>query len=136
MWHHLDAVGINPLPVQRPIPVWLGGRSEAAFQRIARVADGWMPQFRPDEQGVQIVEHVRELTRQAGRDPRQLGMESRVSLGQGEAAQLRADLERWRELDADYVSINTMGVGLSGRQHIEAIRRAYDELGIADFNRA
>ena len=23
-WHHLDRVGINPLPVQQPIPLWIG----------------------------------------------------------------------------------------------------------------
>lgn len=135
-WHHLDGVGINPLPVQRPIPVWLGGRSEAAYQRIAQLADGWLPQFRPDAQGVEIVEHVRELTRRAGRDPRRLGMESRLSLGQTPPSEQRAELERWQELGADYVSINTMGMGLRGGQHVEAIARAYEELGLADFNGA
>ncbi|HET7036415.1 MAG TPA: LLM class F420-dependent oxidoreductase [Thermomicrobiaceae bacterium] len=134
-WHHLPGVGINPLPVQRPIPVWLGGRSEPAYQRIARIADGWMPQFRPDAQGVAIVEHVRELTRAAGRDPSQLGMESRLSLAQMPREQWRADLERWRELGADYLSINTMGLGLSPREHIATVERVYQELGVAEFNR-
>ena len=28
-WHHIDAAGINPMPVQQPIPVWFGGASDA-----------------------------------------------------------------------------------------------------------
>ena len=134
-YHTLDAVGLNPLPVQRPIPVWLGGRSEAAYQRIARLADGWMPQFRPDAQGVQIVEHVRELTREAGRDPSRLGMESRLSLGQVPRDQWRAELEQWRQLGADYLSINTMGMGLSAREHIATVEQVYQEVGAGDFNK-
>ncbi|MBX6343201.1 MAG: LLM class F420-dependent oxidoreductase, partial [Thermomicrobiaceae bacterium] len=80
-WHTLPGVGINPLPVQRPIPIWLGGRSDAAYRRIARIADGWMPQFPPEPEGVAIVETVRRYTREAGRDPDALGMEARLTLG-------------------------------------------------------
>jgi len=39
--------GNHPLPVQRPIPIWMGGESEVVVRRAARVADGWMPHFRP-----------------------------------------------------------------------------------------
>ena len=51
-WHRVTAAGINPLPVQRPIPLWFGsGPTDAALQRIARLGDGWFPQFRPDDEG-------------------------------------------------------------------------------------
>jgi alkanesulfonate monooxygenase SsuD/methylene tetrahydromethanopterin reductase-like flavin-dependent oxidoreductase (luciferase family) len=39
-WHHIDEVGIRPLPVQRPIPLWLGGHAEASLRRVARLGDG------------------------------------------------------------------------------------------------
>src|SRR6266852_9674563 len=32
-WHRVPDAGINPLPVQRPIPVWMGGESEAVLRR-------------------------------------------------------------------------------------------------------
>lgn len=47
-WHRIDRAGINPRPA-RPIPIWLGGMSEAAMRRAARLGDGWIPHFIPDE---------------------------------------------------------------------------------------
>ena len=48
-WHRVTDAGIKPLPVQRPIPLWFGGGDERVLRRIARLADGWMPQFEPDD---------------------------------------------------------------------------------------
>jgi alkanesulfonate monooxygenase SsuD/methylene tetrahydromethanopterin reductase-like flavin-dependent oxidoreductase (luciferase family) len=49
-WHQMSHAGLNPLSVQRPIPIWIrAGRSthpippEAALRRIGRLADGWFP---------------------------------------------------------------------------------------------
>ena len=50
-WHNITDAGINPLPVQRPIPIWIGGGVDAVLQRIGRIGDGWFPQVRPDESG-------------------------------------------------------------------------------------
>lgn len=36
-WHQIDAAGINPLLVQRPVPIWFGGETESAVRRAARV---------------------------------------------------------------------------------------------------
>src|SRR5712691_547006 len=37
-----DAV-FFPKPVQKTIPIWVGGTSDAAIERAARVGDGWHP---------------------------------------------------------------------------------------------
>src|SRR5262249_56217256 len=42
-FHNLNEVSIVPPPVQRPIPIWFGGSSDAAMRRAARLGDGWMP---------------------------------------------------------------------------------------------
>ena len=44
-WHK------NPLPVQRPIPVWFGGGAPQVVRRIGRTGDGWFPQFQPNSEG-------------------------------------------------------------------------------------
>ena len=48
-WDRVTGVGLNPLPVQRPIPIWLGGEADVVLRRIARLADGWIRNSLPDE---------------------------------------------------------------------------------------
>jgi alkanesulfonate monooxygenase SsuD/methylene tetrahydromethanopterin reductase-like flavin-dependent oxidoreductase (luciferase family) len=45
----VEGVTLAPLPVQAPVPVWVGGNSAGARRRAAR-HDGWVP-FPYDEQG-------------------------------------------------------------------------------------
>ena len=37
-----ESIGIQPLPVQAPLEIWLGGAGPAALDRVARLADGWL----------------------------------------------------------------------------------------------
>ena len=48
-WHTITDAGLNPLPIQQPIPIWFGGTDDRALRRLARLGDGWFPQLRPDE---------------------------------------------------------------------------------------
>jgi alkanesulfonate monooxygenase SsuD/methylene tetrahydromethanopterin reductase-like flavin-dependent oxidoreductase (luciferase family) len=55
------------LPAPSPVPVWVGGSSEAALRRAARLADGWMPLFlSPTEYGAALERLTKEIDR-AGR---------------------------------------------------------------------
>ena len=122
-YHSLSQVGINPLPVQRPIPIWMGAMAEAAVQRAARIADGWFPQFGPNEDGEAAIERFRGHVRDAGRDPAAVGVEGRISLDRGSEEDRGSLLEGWKRLDASHVSFNTMGAGLAKPQdHIDAIK--------------
>jgi probable F420-dependent oxidoreductase len=121
-WHTIRHAGINPLPVQRPIPLWLGGRVEAVVERVGRIADGWFPQFAPDDAGRETLERMHGYARAAGRDPSEIGIEGRVSLRESTPEMRGKDAEAWRELGATHLSINTMRVGLrSPTEHIKAI---------------
>src|SRR5215475_11432902 len=68
--HYISDAGLNPLPVQRPIPIWMGGESEVVQRRMSRLADGWMPHFRAGEAGQAAVDRIHGLVREAGRDPK------------------------------------------------------------------
>jgi len=123
-YHKVTNAGINPLPVQRPIPIWLGGGEDRVIQRIGKMADGWFPQFRPDSAGQEKIGVMREAASKAGRDPKSIGIEGRVSY----ATDKQSDWEKigaaWDEVGATHFSINTMKAGLKGPdQHIEAIKR-------------
>lgn len=121
-WHTVSEAGIYPLPVQQPIPVWMGGgATEKVRRRIARLADGWLPQLTPDEQGLEVLEEFRGFLHEYGRDPANFGIDSGVRLT-GSIEDTAANVESWRQMGATHVSLNTMGQGLSGADaHIKRL---------------
>jgi alkanesulfonate monooxygenase SsuD/methylene tetrahydromethanopterin reductase-like flavin-dependent oxidoreductase (luciferase family) len=123
-WHNITDAGINPLPVQRPIPIWFGGSDERALQRLARLGDGWFPLVGPDEKCRAMIDKIRNYAMAAGRDPQAIGIEGRISYGQGAMEAWHKDLVAWQTLGATQVSFNTMKAGLkTPSEHIEALRR-------------
>lgn len=129
-WHHIDRAGLNPLPVQRPIPVWFGGSAEPALKRLARIADGWMPNRKPPEGWAANIARVREYVRAAGRDVNAFGLQGRLNTANATPDQWRADAEEWRSLGANYLDVNTMGAGLHGPQaHIDRLRKIKEAIG-------
>jgi probable F420-dependent oxidoreductase len=130
-WHQISHAGLNPLPVQRPIPIWIGaGRSaqpippEAALRRIGRLADGWFPMFSPSDAGQQAITRMCSYAREAGRDPAAIGIEGRVSLASQEPQDWRAQMQAWETLGATHLSVRTdRGAQRSPQEHINALRR-------------
>lgn len=131
-FHRVTAAGLNPLPVQRPIPVWIGASAEAAIKRAAETADGFFPQ-RPLEGGwPATMERIHGWLRAAGRDPAQFGIEQRINTATGSPDDWRKTAEEWRAFGATHLSINTMNAGLKGPdQHVERLREAKQAL--ADY---
>jgi probable F420-dependent oxidoreductase len=128
-WHQIEDAGIKPLPVQRPIPIWIGGGAEATLQRAGRIGDGWFPQMAPDERARAMVERLRRYTREAGRAESAVGIEARVSIGQVGEDQWAHYADAWRSLGATYLGVNTMNAGLSSpADHIAMLKRAIESL--------
>jgi probable F420-dependent oxidoreductase len=130
-WHKIVDAGINPLPVQRPIPIWFGGTSEPVMKRLAKIGDGWFPQrFGPDDYGREQFEKVRAYAREAGRDPNEIGFEPRISVSQGNPDAWAKEAEAWKELGATHLSVNTMGAGFkSPQEHIDAVKGFKEAIG-------
>jgi len=123
-WYKITDAGLNPLPIQRPIPIWFGGGHDQTLRRVARLGDGWFPLLGPDDKCRAMIEKIRAYTREAGRDPRSVGIESRIMVGQGSPEQWTKEIQAWKELGATHVTANTMKAGLSSPSgHVEAIRR-------------
>ena len=130
-WHHIDAAGLNPLPVQRPIPLWIGGSVDATLRRVARIGDGWFPQRPPDDTARTMLEQLREYAQQAGRAPESIGIEARLGLAQVPQDQWVAYADNWRGLGATHLCVNTMGAGFAKPQdHLDALRRVKEVLGV------
>jgi probable F420-dependent oxidoreductase len=123
-WHTITDAGINPLPVQRPIPIWLGGGAEPVLRRVGRLGDGWFPLAEPGDKVRSMIERIRSYAKEAGRDPSAIGIEGRVSVADGSREKWLQAISQWKELGATHVSVNTMKAGFSTPSaHIDAIRR-------------
>jgi probable F420-dependent oxidoreductase len=122
-WHHINNAGINPLPIRRSIPIWIGGSSEVTLQRAARLGDGWFPQQRP-EKARDMIERLRAYVQETGRPSESVGVEARLSIGQTPESAWASTADAWRKLDVTYLGINTMNAGLASPQaHIDALRK-------------
>jgi probable F420-dependent oxidoreductase len=123
--------GIRPLPVQRPIPVWVGGQSPAAYRRAGRLGDGWLPQVPPGPDFARARDTVRRAAEEAGRDPDRIGCEGRIAW-RGDLAAAVAEAEAWRTAGATHLGVTTMGAGLSTvDDHLVVLGRLAEELGTA-----
>jgi probable F420-dependent oxidoreductase len=124
-YHRITAAGLNPLPVQRPIPLWIGASAEPAVKRAAELADGYFPQ-RPLEGGwPATMDKIHGWLKDAGRDPARFGIDARVNANAGTADDWHKVAEEWRVLGATHLSINTMGAGLLGPDaHVERLQQA------------
>jgi probable F420-dependent oxidoreductase len=124
----ITGAGLAPLPVQRPIPVWIGAQSPPAYRRAGRLGDGWFPQMPPGPELDEARRLVEEAAAEAGRDPARLGMEGRV-VWQPDREVLAAKLRKWQEAGATHVSVNTMGADLKTvGDHLDALS---DAAGVA-----
>jgi probable F420-dependent oxidoreductase len=125
-WHHLDRMGLNPMPVQRPIPIWMGSYVgqvvEKVIRRIGRLADGWLPQLPPGDELAAVLGRLRGYAAEAGRDPASIGVEGSMPIKRDD------DPERWvakakafADLGATHLRVTTAGGGFeTPQQHLDA----------------
>ncbi len=132
-WHKITDAGINPMPVQQPIPIWFGGTADRLMDRIGRIGDGWIiagGATAPNGRVSAALERLHDSARNHGRNPADIGLEKVLSVGRGGPQGWLQATDNWVEFGATHISVNTMKAGLSTpADHIEAIRRfkeAYD----------
>jgi alkanesulfonate monooxygenase SsuD/methylene tetrahydromethanopterin reductase-like flavin-dependent oxidoreductase (luciferase family) len=72
-YYRFDALAFAPLP-ERPIPIWLGGHSNAALMRAGRLGDGWVGTHPRLEEIVNFRERIFQAATEAGRDPESIAI--------------------------------------------------------------
>lgn len=131
-WHTITDAGINPLPVQRPIPIWFGGYDDRVLRRIGRLGDGWIIAGggnSPTPEVTSAVERVKRYANDAGRDPSTMGFEKVIGYGDSTLGEGAESVRKWGDSGVTHLSLNTMNSGLATpSDHIAAIRRFKEAL--------
>ncbi|MBM84690.1 MAG: LLM class F420-dependent oxidoreductase [Rhodospirillaceae bacterium] len=128
-FHEMTEVSIVPRPVQRPIPIWFGGSSDAVIKRAARVGDGWMPIIPPDDQAESKLANLRAHLKEFGRDPNSFGLEGWLRMGEPNPQQWAAAADGWRKLGAQIIMLYPMYRIPTFEGQIETLRQFKDVVG-------
>jgi probable F420-dependent oxidoreductase len=129
-WHTVPDAGLNPLPAQRPIPLWLGGYVDATARRAARLADGWIMGYSTAAEARPWVDRLDTYLAEAGRSRPGFGLEAVVTY-EGDPGACAALAAEWGALGLTHLTFDLMGQGLATPgAHLAAIRDIAKALGL------
>ncbi len=130
VFHTISGAGLDPLPVQRPIPLWIGSSSnpvERIRRRIGRLADGWFNLCAPEEFPA-LRDDVHREARDAGRRPADIGIEAGVAVVGPREAEWQDRVSVWHRLGLSHLCLRTLGGGLDAKGHLKRMEQAVAEL--------
>ena len=110
------------MPVQRPIPIWFGGSSDAVVKRAARIGDGYMPIMKPDVAEPKLA-LLFETMKSHGRDPAKFGLEGWLRFDEPDPQAWARAAEGWKKLGARIVMLYPMYRMAKLDDQIETLRR-------------
>lgn len=78
-YHKISDAGLAPMPIQKPIPVWIGAFAKPAILRAAALGDGWQAMLpTPDESAHETFALFRRAVKDAGRNPEEVKIEATI----------------------------------------------------------
>ena len=95
----IEGMTMTPMPI-RPIPLWLGGSSEAALRRTVRIADGWHGSRHSPAEASPIVRRLR-----AERPDPGFTISMRVHWNGQDFGALRAAVDGYAEIGVQHIMI-------------------------------
>ncbi len=123
-WHNIPDAGINPLPIQRPIPIWFGGTDDRVLKRMARIGDGWMLNIRSLEQVQSGLKRLNECLDETKRDKSSFGIDLRLNMSLVGPDGWTSFIASCKELGATHLTVNTMGCGFeTPTAHLKALKQ-------------
>jgi alkanesulfonate monooxygenase SsuD/methylene tetrahydromethanopterin reductase-like flavin-dependent oxidoreductase (luciferase family) len=119
----IEDMRMLPQPV-RPIPIWIGGSSEAALTRAIKLADGWHGSRLSPEEAAPIVRRLRTQRPEAG-----FAISLRYGWDGKDDGALRARLSAYREAGVEHVLVEPAERALDDwLRAVERIARAAEPL--------
>tara|TARA_A100001037_G_scaffold261481_1_gene250515 strand:- start:850 stop:1680 length:831 start_codon:yes stop_codon:yes gene_type:complete len=128
----IDSLKLDPLPVQQPIPIWIGGRSEPSktvINRIGKLADGWFVLCSPEQFPV-INKQIKKAAVAAGRDAACIGTEAGVAVVGAREAEWKDRVMGWNRIGLSHLCIRTLGAELNPAQHLAKMKEAMAQMPI------
>ncbi|MDD9924242.1 MAG: TIGR03619 family F420-dependent LLM class oxidoreductase [Rhodospirillaceae bacterium] len=129
-WEKVSGAGLNPLPVQRPIPMWIGAAGvpvQRIRRRIGRQADGWFNLASPEEFG-EVRDDIFREAEAAERDPKSIGIEAGVAVVGPREPEWKSRVAGWRDMGLTHICLRTLGGGLEAHEHIPRMQQAAAEM--------
>lgn len=129
-FHDISGAGLNPLPVQKPIPMWIGARpipSAPVVKRIATHSDGWFVLCAPEEIS-EVRDSIYTEADKIGRSPDEFGQEAGVAVVGPREAEWKDRVSNWKHMGLTHLCLRTLGGGLSVNEHIPKLEQTINEL--------
>lgn len=104
----IDDAGINPLPRQQPIPLWIGGTADVVLQRAARIGDGWVAQAGLPDKVQPMCEKYWAHVEECGKTE-SAGLHTRLITEQVPESEWESYVEGWEKLGATELAVYPHG---------------------------
>lgn len=125
----VDRASLIPRPT-RPLPIWLGGFSEVAYQRGARLADGFIFGDTVENAG-NTLKRMLEVRSGLGLSVEDFGA-AYMARPRDSVNELVEDIEAWRSAGGTHVSLVSMGQGLeSADAHVDYFAEVADAVKLS-----
>ena len=126
----VDRAALMPKPA-RPIPIWLGGHGDVAFDRAARLADGFIFFGMGLDRSLEAWKGLRDRVRDLRGSVEGFAADY-VALPRDGRADVESEVDAWRQAGGSHVSVVTMGLGLdSVDDHIDYLASVADAVSLS-----
>lgn len=131
--YQYEDVTISPKPKQQPLPMWIGGSSDAAIRRTATIGTGWLGGIQTPSQVAPVVTAIRAATAEAGRviDDDHYGAGFPFRFGSADEPVVTRQAAGLARIGAGMDVTQYMAIG--GAKEIRARLGEYIEAGISKF---
>jgi alkanesulfonate monooxygenase SsuD/methylene tetrahydromethanopterin reductase-like flavin-dependent oxidoreductase (luciferase family) len=142
-WHDFQSININPLPIQRPIPIWMGAGRTAQpvpprkiLRRIGKLADGFMPLFqinkathKLEEDALAAIRSIHESADESGRTSIIIDMEMSLFTDGKSTNQIHDEIYYLNSLGASHIHFRpgatTLNAQLDAIEQLASVRDTY-----------
>ncbi len=131
-FHTVTENGINPRPLQQPIPIWVGARAvpgDAVVRRIGKWAAGWFVLASPEEFPT-VKARIDAAAIDAHRDPNSVGTEAGVAVVGPRESEWQQRFKNWHETGLTHLCLRTLGGGLAVNEHLPRMRTVVAEMPV------